>query len=91
MPGHVLFGEVIEWARLSREVLDEPAIEICKAEKPLNVSKVARFWPIGDGDGFTMIHAYVTRLNNHAEVFDVVAVELAFLGLQIQIVFFEML
>lgn len=37
-----------------------------------------------------MIHAYTTEFNDHAEVLNMVAIKLAFLGLQIQIVLFEM-
>lgn len=43
--------------------------------------KVAGFRPVGDGGGFTMIHAYMTGFNDHAEVFDAVIVKFALLRL----------
>lgn len=80
-PGRVLLCEVIKRIRFSREVLDESAVEICEAEESPNIAKVARFRPIGDGGSLAVIHAYTTGLNDHAEVFDVVAIEFALLRL----------
>lgn len=67
--------------RFSQEVLDELAIEVHKAKESPNILKVARFWPVDDGSGFTVIYAYMTRFDDYAKVFDAVAIELAFLGL----------
>lgn len=74
----------------SREVFDESAVEVHEAKETSNVSKVARFPPVSNSSSLSMIHAYMTKLNNHAEIFDVVAIELAFFGLQVQIIFFKM-
>lgn len=38
-----------------------------------------------------MIHAYVTGLDDHAEVLDAVTIELTLLWLQVQVIFFETL
>lgn len=83
VPGHVLLYKVIEQICFSREILNELAIEVGEAEESPNVLKVVGFQPVGDRGGFTMVHAYATRLNDHAEVFNAVIVKLAFLGLQI--------
>lgn len=83
MPRRVLLCEVIEQTCFSREVLDKSAVEIYEAEEPPNITKVARFGPIGDSSSLSVIHAYATGLDNYAEVLNVVTIELALLGLQI--------
>lgn len=82
-PERVLLHEVVEWTCLSQEVLNESLIEVCKSEETPDISEVAGLWPVGDGGGFTMVHAYATRFDDHAEVFNAVAVELALLRLQV--------
>lgn len=66
-------------------------VEVGEVKESPNILKIVGFWPVGNGGGFTMVHAYAAGLNDHAEVLNAVTVELAFLGLQIQIVFFETL
>lgn len=66
-------------------------VEICETQEASNVSEVVRLWPVGDYGGLPVIHAYMTKFDDHAKVFDVVTIELTFLRLQVQVVFFEML
>lgn len=87
VPGCVLFCEVVKQICFSREVLDESAVEVREAEESPNIMKVARLGPIGDSSGLFMIYAYMTGFNNHADVLDVVTIELAFLGFQIKVIF----
>lgn len=74
--------------RFSQEVLDELAIEVHKAKESPNILKVARIQPVSNGGGFTVIHAYMTRFDDHAKVLDAVVIELAFFRLQVQVIFF---
>lgn len=90
VPGCVLLHGVIERTCFSQEVLDESLVEVGKAEEFPNISKVVGLRPVSDRSGFSVIHAYTTGFNDHAEVLNMVTVELALLRLQVQVVFFEM-
>lgn len=74
-PERVLLYKVIEQAHFTREVLNESAIEVGEAEEFLNIPEIARFQPVGDYSGFSMIYAYTTRFNNHVEVLNAITVE----------------
>lgn len=83
MPERVLLCKVIEWTCLSREVLNELLIEVCKPEETPDISEIARLQPVGNGGSFTVVHAYTTGFDDHAEVFNVIAVKLTLFGLQV--------
>lgn len=57
MPGCVLLGEVVEQPCFCQEVFDELSVEVCEAEEASNVSEVAKFQPVGNGGGFSLIYA----------------------------------
>lgn len=88
MLGCVFLCEIVEWMRLGREVLDESSVEVGEIQKSSNISEVARLRPVGDSGSLAMIHAHVAGFDDHAKVFNAVAVEFAFLRLQVQVVFF---
>lgn len=62
-------------------------VEVHKTQESSNISKVAGLQLVGNGGSLLVIHTYATGFNDHAEVFNAIAIKLIFLGLQVQIVF----
>ena len=69
-----------EWDCDVQKIIDEPTVEVCKAEEMLHLSWLG---PISDDLHFVSGHS---KAFGRQEVFDSIVVELAFLGLSIQAV-----
>jgi hypothetical protein len=64
--------------------VDEPAVEIGKAKKGLNVFDFVWLWPIEDSLHFVFSHAESIRGKDVSKVFHTVPVKFAFSGVGLQ-------
>ena len=66
--------------------MDEPSIEVGKAEEGLYVLDIARDRPVEDFLDLLGVHANAVLANDVAKVFDFFGMELAFLGFAEEVV-----
>ncbi|ETW82567.1 hypothetical protein HETIRDRAFT_315729, partial [Heterobasidion irregulare TC 32-1] len=74
--------KVVEGSSRGGEVLDEPTIEVSKAQEGLYFLEVLWSWPGGDSLNLDGVHGYVVRGDDESKVFNCVRFESAFGGLQ---------
>ncbi|ETW87801.1 hypothetical protein HETIRDRAFT_305615, partial [Heterobasidion irregulare TC 32-1] len=72
---YILLCEVVERSGHGREVFDESAIEVSKAEEGLYFFQVLRGWPGGDSIDLDRVHGYIIHGNDEPKVFDCVCLE----------------
>ena len=68
------------------EVFDKSAIEVTKPKERLQLFLPCWNGPFGDSLDFGGIHAYATFFHDHAQVLNLRLLELALLGLEIELV-----
>ena len=86
IPRSGLLGQSSERDRDLRVIVDKSTIEIGEAEEGLDVSNIPRLGPREDRLDLLGVHADAVGADDIAEIFDAGRVELAFLGLAIEVV-----
>src|SRR5258708_39972970 len=84
MPGGGLFAEVVQREGCFQVVMDEPPIEVGKAEESLYILDLPWFRPILDHGYLGGVHVQSFGGQDESEVFHCVCVELALLKVSIQ-------
>ncbi|KIM34746.1 hypothetical protein M413DRAFT_436308, partial [Hebeloma cylindrosporum] len=85
-PLSVIACEVEERAGMIREVLDEPTVEVRKAQEGLNLLLVGRCRPLLNASDLNQVHRDAILRDDNAEVLDGGFLELALLWFKVQLV-----
>ena len=85
IPGKVFLGKVEERASDIGVIGDEASVEIGEAKERADIFHLGGSWPIGDPIEFNWVHGQLTRLDDHAEVFNLVGGEFTLFELQMKV------
>ena len=87
VPGEVLLWEVEEGVSDIGVIGNEASVEIGEAKERADIFHLGGSWPIGDPIEFNWVHGQLTRLDDHAEVFNLVGGEFTLFELQMKVEF----
>jgi hypothetical protein len=87
--GYILLGEVVKRSAYFGEVFDKASVEIGKPNETPNFFEFHGCCPISDGLYFHWVHGNFAGANDQSEVVNMGLLELALLGSEVEIVFFE--
>jgi hypothetical protein len=73
-----------------RVVVDESAVKVAKPKEGLDLFDFSRTWPFSNALDFGRIHADVSIVNNHAQIFNRSLIKRAFLRFEIKVILGEM-
>jgi hypothetical protein len=87
---HIILGEVMKRPADLGEIFDEASVEIGKPNETPDFFEFCRWGPIADGFHFDWVHGNFAGTDDQSKVVNMGLLELALLGTEVQIVFFEM-
>jgi hypothetical protein len=88
--GHIFFGEVVKRPAYLGKVFNKASVEIGKPDETSNFFEFRGRCPISNGLYLDRVHGNFAGADNQSEVVDMGLLELALLGSEVKIVFFEM-
>jgi hypothetical protein len=87
--GYILLSEVVKRPAYLGEVLDKASVEIGKPDETSDFFEFCGWCPISDGLYLDWVHGNFAGADDQSEVVNMGLLELALLGSEVKIVFFE--
>jgi hypothetical protein len=88
--GHILLGEVVKQPAYLREVFNKAFVEIGKSNETPNFFEFRGWYSISNGLYLNWVHGKFAGSDDQSEVVNMGLLEFAILGLEVEIMFFEM-